>query len=212
MIGRAPDARIALTRPVLESLRVRVAVWGPVTPAGALSSSTTAPLGAAARRRDFALLLAGAAVSTVGGSLALLAVMVHLEPAGPGWIAAAWAGELVPVVLLAPWVGRIIDRFRNRELLLAAIALQALALALCALLGVREGGEVALPHGRRRPGPGLLRGQRRAPGGQPRGPRGGRDGGRVRGCPVEPARCRGGDGRRRGVMVWLGRSERVATR
>lgn len=99
------------------------------------------PLSAAARRRDLGLLLAGAAVSTVGGSLALLAVMVHLEPAGPGWIAAAWAGELVPIVLLAPVVGRIVDRFRNRELLLGAIALQALALLLCGLLGVRDGGE-----------------------------------------------------------------------
>lgn len=98
-------------------------------------------LGVAARRRDLALLLAGAAVSTVGGSLALLAVMVHLEPQGPGWVAAAWAGELVPIVLLAPVVGRIVDRFRNRELLLASIAVQGVALAICGFLGVRDGGE-----------------------------------------------------------------------
>lgn len=106
--------------------------------------AATAPLSAAARRRDLGLLLAGAAVSTVGGSLALLAVMVHLEPAGPGWIAAAWAGELVPIVLLAPVVGRIIDRFRNRELLLGAIALQAVALLVCGVLGVRDGGEAVI--------------------------------------------------------------------
>src|SRR5690606_20380545 len=61
-------------------------------------------LSAATRRRDLGLLLSGAAVSTIGSSLALLAVMVHLEPAGPGWIAAAWGAELLPVVLLAPVV------------------------------------------------------------------------------------------------------------
>ena len=109
-----------------------------------MTPTAAPPLSAAARRRDFALLLTGAAVSTVGGSLALLAVMVHLEPAGPGWIAAAWAGELVPIVLLAPVVGRIIDRVRNRELLLSAIALQAVALAVCGLFGVRPGGEVVI--------------------------------------------------------------------
>ena len=94
--------------------------------------------------RDLALLLAGTAVSTVGASLALLAVMVHLEPAGPGWIAAAWAGELLPVVLLAPVVGRVVDRVRNRELLLGAIGLQGLALAACGLLGMRPGGEALI--------------------------------------------------------------------
>src|SRR5690554_4314769 len=101
-------------------------------------------LSAATRRRDLGLLLSGAAVSTVGSSLALLAVMVHLEPAGPGWIAAAWGAELLPVVLLAPVVGRVVDRVRNRELLLGAITLQALALTICGLLGVRAGGEVVI--------------------------------------------------------------------
>lgn len=98
-------------------------------------------LSAATRRRDLGLLLSGAAVSTVGSSLALLAVMVHLEPAGPGWIAAAWGAELLPVVLLAPVVGRIVDRVRNRELLLGAIGLQGVALLLCGLLGVQAPGE-----------------------------------------------------------------------
>lgn len=95
----------------------------------------------AVRRRDLGLLLGGAAVSTIGGSLALLAVMIHLEPAGPGWVAAAWGGELLPIVLLAPFVGRLVDRVRNRELLLAGIGLQALAGLVCAFLGIRPGGE-----------------------------------------------------------------------
>jgi predicted MFS family arabinose efflux permease len=112
-----------------------------VTPDRGAAAPALAP---ATRRRDLGLLLAGTAVSTVGGSLALLAVMVHLEPSGPGWIAAAWAGELLPVVLLAPVVGRVVDRVRNRELLLGAITLQALALTICGLLGVRAGGEVVI--------------------------------------------------------------------
>lgn len=83
-------------------------------------------------RRDLVLLLGGAAVSTVGGSLTLLAVLVHLRPAGSGWVAAALAGELVPIVVLAPFVGRLVDRVPNRRLLLGAIVLQGGAVLLAA--------------------------------------------------------------------------------
>ncbi len=85
------------------------------------------------------LLLGGAAVSTVGTSLTLLAVAIHVEPAGAGWVAAAMAAELVPMVLLAPWAGRLVDRVRNRELLLATLVVQALAVAVAALVGLRPG-------------------------------------------------------------------------
>ena len=95
-------------------------------------------------RRDLPLLLSGAAVNTVGGSMALLAVMVHLEPAGPGWISAAFAAELVPIVVLAPVVGRLVDRVRNRELLVAAMALQAVAVLGGALFGMGPGAELVI--------------------------------------------------------------------
>ena len=78
------------------------------------------------------LLLGGAAVSTVGGSLTLLAVLIHLKPAGSAWVAAALAGELVPIVVLAPLVGRLVDRLPNRGLLLGAIVLQGGAVLVAA--------------------------------------------------------------------------------
>lgn len=89
-------------------------------------------------RRDLALLLAGAAVSTVGASLTLLAVMVHLADAGAVWIAAAMAAELVPVVLLAPLAGRLVDRVPNRRLLLASLLVQGAAVLAAALVGLER--------------------------------------------------------------------------
>ena len=95
-------------------------------------------------RRDLALLLGGAGVSTVGSSLSMLAVMVHLKPFGAGWIAAAMAAELVPVVLLAPLAGRLVDRVANRALLLGSLLLQAVGLLLGGLVGLRPGLEGVL--------------------------------------------------------------------
>lgn len=95
-------------------------------------------------RRDLPLLLGGAAVSAVGGSLTLLAVMVHLEPRGPGWVAAAMAAELVPVVALAPLAGRLVDRYPNRRLLVAALALQGLSVLVAATVGPTDGGAPVL--------------------------------------------------------------------
>lgn len=100
--------------------------------------------GRLAVRRDLAVLLAGAGVSTVGGSLTLLAVMVHLEPAGEGWVAAAMAAELVPIALLAPLVGRLVDRLPNRALLLGAVVLQGLAVVAGALGGLGPRGAPVL--------------------------------------------------------------------
>lgn len=100
-----------------------------------------------AARRDLTVLLGGAAISTVGGSLSLLAVLVHLEPAGAGWVAAALAAELVPIVLLAPVVGRLVDRVRNRELLVAAVLVQGLGILLAALAGLTPGREAVLVGG-----------------------------------------------------------------
>ena len=81
-------------------------------------------------RRDLALLLSGALVSTAGSSLTVVAVLIHLRPLGSGWVAAAFAAEILPVVLLAAPAGALVDRVRNRELLVAALGVQAAAILL----------------------------------------------------------------------------------
>src|SRR3954453_6904048 len=81
-------------------------------------------------RRDLALLLGGALVSTAGSSLTVVAVLIHLRPLGSGWVAAPCAAEIIPVVLLAAPAGALVDRVRNRELLVAALAVQAAAVLL----------------------------------------------------------------------------------
>ena len=96
------------------------------------------------RRRDLALLLVGAAVSTVGTSFTLMAVAIHVRPAGAVWVAGAMAAELVPVVVLAPVAGRLVDRVPNRGLLLASLALQGAAVALAAAVGLTRGREAVL--------------------------------------------------------------------
>ena len=71
-------------------------------------------------RRDLALLLGGSLASTAGSSLSIVAVLIHLRPLGSGWVAAAFAAEILPVVLLAAPAGALVDRVRNRELLVGA--------------------------------------------------------------------------------------------
>lgn len=98
----------------------------------------------AGRRRDLALLLGGGLVSTAGSSLTVIAVTIHLRPLGPAWVAASFAAELLPVVLLAPFAGALVDRVRNRELLVAALAVQAVAVGVAATLGLSPGRQLLL--------------------------------------------------------------------
>jgi MFS family permease len=81
-------------------------------------------------RRDLALLLGGTLASTAGSALSIVAVLIHLRPLGSGWVAAAFAAEILPVVLLAAPAGALVDRVRNRELLVGALAVQAGAVLL----------------------------------------------------------------------------------
>lgn len=81
-------------------------------------------------RRDLWLLLGGALVSTAGSSMTVVAVLIHLRPLGSGWVAAAFAAEIAPVVLLAAPAGAVVDRVRNRELLAVAALVQAAAVLL----------------------------------------------------------------------------------
>lgn len=77
-------------------------------------------------RRDLTVLAIGLAVSTAGDAAALIALLLRLRPAGSGWVAALLAGELVPVVLLAPVAGLVVDRFETRRVLVVALGGQAL--------------------------------------------------------------------------------------
>jgi MFS family permease len=79
----------------------------------------------AAARRDLWLLTTGIGVTTAGDALALVALLLRLRPEGTGWLAALLAAQLVPLVLLAPVVGHLVDRFETRRVLLIAVCGQA---------------------------------------------------------------------------------------
>lgn len=66
-------------------------------------------------------------MSTTGSSVTVVAVLIHLRPYGAGWVSAAFVAEIAPVVLLAAPAGALVDRVRNRELLVAALAVQGAA-------------------------------------------------------------------------------------
>lgn len=90
----------------------------------------TAPTG----HRDLALLTAGVAVSTAGDAAALTALLLRLHPDGSGWVSALLAAELVPIVVLSPVVGRLVDRIETRRLLLIALTGQAIVAVPLALV------------------------------------------------------------------------------
>ncbi|WP_432993530.1 MFS transporter [Dactylosporangium sp. CA-233914] len=81
-----------------------------------------------AQRIDLTLLTVGLAVSTAGDAAALVALLLRLRPHGTGWVTGLLAAELLPFVLLAPLVGKVVDRLETRSVLLVALAGQA---ALC---------------------------------------------------------------------------------
>jgi MFS family permease len=85
-------------------------------------------------RRDLAVLTAGLAVSIAGDAAALIALLLRLQPHGSGWVAALLAAELAPFVVLAPVVGRVVDRFETRAVLIAALLGQAVVAVPLALL------------------------------------------------------------------------------
>jgi len=58
---------------------------------------------------------------------------VQLQPGGAGWVAALLGAELLPVVVLAPIAGRLVDRYENRRLAVLALAGQALVAVPLAL-------------------------------------------------------------------------------
>jgi MFS family permease len=88
--------------------------------------------------RDLRLLAAGIGVSAAGDTAALVALLLRLRPEGSGWVAALLAAQLLPVVLLAPLVGQLVDRIETRRVLLVAVAGQAAAAVPLALVSGPE--------------------------------------------------------------------------
>jgi MFS family permease len=84
--------------------------------------------------RDLRLLAAGIGVSAAGDTAALVALLLRLAPEGSGYVAALLAAQLIPVVVLAPLVGQLVDRVETRSVLLVAVVGQALAAIPLALV------------------------------------------------------------------------------
>lgn len=70
--------------------------------------------------RELALLVTGAGVSSFGSHLTFTAVPLHLSQQGPGAVVMFMIAGLVPHLLGAPLSGRLVDRFPNRRMLIAA--------------------------------------------------------------------------------------------
>jgi MFS family permease len=79
-----------------------------------------------ARNRDFLIASAGRCVSAFGDEIALIALTLRLQAAGarPAAIAVLLGAGLLPFVVLARLVGRVVDRFDSRRILVVASAAQ----------------------------------------------------------------------------------------
>jgi MFS family permease len=84
-------------------------------------------------RRDLSLVLAAKGVSLLGDEVAALALTLRLQSAGAGTgaVAALLTAALLPLVVLAPLVGRLVDTHDSRAVLVSSSLAQA---GLCALL------------------------------------------------------------------------------
>ena len=85
------------------------------------------------RNRDFRLLVAAYAISWLGDSLALIALLIRvhdLTDSGPA-VAGLLLAQSVPRVALAPFIGLLVDRFETvRVLVVAALAQAGISAAL----------------------------------------------------------------------------------
>ncbi len=105
-------------------------------------------------RRDLGLVVGAKSVSWLGDEVALVALTLRLQSdgRGPSAVAALLIANLVPMVLLSGVVGRVVDRYDNRRLLVASSLVQVgvccvlaftssapLILALMAVLGAGQG-------------------------------------------------------------------------
>jgi MFS family permease len=86
-------------------------------------------------RRDVWLVVGAKSVSWLGDEVALVALVLRLQSdgRGAGAVAALLIANLLPILLLSGVVGRVVDRYDNRRLLVASSLAQA---AVCSVLAV----------------------------------------------------------------------------
>ena len=102
------------------------------------------------RTRDVLVSGPARAVSELGNALAVVALVLRMHDDGGGarWVAAVLLADALPIALLSPLAGVLVDRFDNRRIIVVASLLQAgvctalafssstpVVLALVALLG-----------------------------------------------------------------------------
>jgi MFS family permease len=98
-------------------------------------------LRAVLRRPDFRLLFGGLVASMIGESILLLALAVWVKDlTGSDGLAGATLFAIVAPMVLAPFVGWLVDRFRRRPFFVAVNV--ATAIALVPLVFVRDRGDV----------------------------------------------------------------------
>jgi MFS family permease len=93
--------------------------------------------------RDLSLVVTAKTLSLLGDEVATLALVLHLQSTGAGALAVAalLIAALVPLVLLAPLVGRLVDAQDSRRLLVTSSLAQA---AVCSLLAYQTSTPVIL--------------------------------------------------------------------
>jgi MFS family permease len=87
------------------------------------------------RHRDLRIVGAARALSMLGDEMALVALLLAVHDAGGGatGISLLLASAAIPTVVLAPWAGRLADRWDSRVLTVASALAQALICVVLAL-------------------------------------------------------------------------------
>ncbi|HEU5006953.1 MAG TPA: MFS transporter [Jatrophihabitantaceae bacterium] len=90
------------------------------------------------RSADLPVVVVARALSLLGDEVAALTLTLRLQShgAGPGAVATLFIAALVPLVVLAPLTGRVVDSYDSRRLLLITGLVQA---GLCVLLSAQTG-------------------------------------------------------------------------
>src|SRR5882762_4772719 len=86
------------------------------------------------RSRDLWLAVVARAVSLLGDEAAVIALTLRLHDSGrgAGAIAALFVAGMLPLVVLAPLAGRLVDRYDSRRLLVWSGLAQAVVCAVLA--------------------------------------------------------------------------------
>jgi len=79
-------------------------------------------------KRDLLLVCGGAAVSAFGNSVSIIVLLLHAQRINSLAVSGVLVASMVPVALGAPLAGLLVDRVRNRRLLVGALLLQGVAL------------------------------------------------------------------------------------